>query len=449
LFRARAGEITSWKAPYGYRRVARSSADGPAHLDIYEPEAAVVRRIFTERAAGTTIREICRQLNADGQPSPTGKPTWGHSTLGRLLRSEAYIGRVYFNRTEMIAVAGPGRRTRQVPRPREEWIPIDCPAIVTDAQFQAANRVAYDNSQWSPRRAEPGAFLLKGLVKCGVCQVGTNCHTMRGRNGTRHRYYYCRNHDALRAGGEERRCPERNVRADVLDQFVFDHIRTALLKPAILLAGEQAVALTQPVPDDELLATELARLDRKIDSAAAEKRRLVDLFQAALIEMPELQRRSREVIARHTELAAKRTALAAERTALARGNLLRQRVTHFANQIRGVIDQLNRPQRQQLLRLLIETVHVTGSHVQIQLRIPLDPPEPGGRRQPGKPRPKPTHPRAVSSQDRLRSVGGHRRRLLPHETSPSPHRKETQNQLINRAEWGLLVGHQRGPQLGR
>ena len=43
----------------------------------------------------------------------------------------------------------------------------------------------------------------------------------------------------------------------------------------------------------------------------------------------------------------------------------------------------------------------------------------------------------------------HRRRLLPHETSPSPHRKETQNQLINHAEWGLLVGHQRGPQLGR
>ncbi len=418
LFRARAGEITSWKAPYGYRRIARSGAEGPAHLELYEPEAAVVRRIFTERAAGTTIREICRQLNADGIGSPTGKPTWGHSTIGRLLGNEAYIGRVYFNRTETIAVTGPGRRTRQVPRPREEWIPIDCPAIVTDEQFQTANRVSYDNSQWSPRRAEPGAFLLKGLVKCGVCQVGTNCHTMRGRNGTRHRYYYCRNHDALRAGGEDRRCPERNIRADALDEFVFDHVRAALIEPAVLLAGEQAVALTQPVPDDELLAAELARLDRKIDSAAAEKRRLVDLFQAALIEMPELLRRSREVTTRHTELAAKRTALAAERTALARGNLLRRRVTDFANQIRGVIDQLDRPQRQQLMRLLIEAVHVAGSHVQIQLRIPLDPPDPGGRRQPGKPGPKPTRPRAVSSQDRLRSVGVGRWTLIPRAALP-------------------------------
>jgi site-specific DNA recombinase len=405
LFRARAGEITTWKAPYGYRRIARSQATGPAHLEIYEPEAAVVRRIFADRIAGTTIREICRRLNAEALPSPTDRATWGHSTLSRLLRNEAYVGRVYYNRTETIAASGPGRRTRQVPRPREEWIPIDCPRLITDAQFQAASRVAHDNSKWSPRRAEPGTFLLKGLVKCGVCKVGTNCHKMRGRNGTWHRYYYCRNHDPLRAGGEDHRCPERNIRADALDQFVFDQVRAALVEPALLLAGEQAVALAQPIPDDELLATELARLDRKIDNTAAEKRRLVDLFQAGLIEMPELQRRSREVAARHDELATKRSALGAERTALAHGNLLRRRVDDFARKIRGVIDQLDRPQRQQLMRLLIEDVHVTGSHVQIQLRIPLDPPDPDGTG-PNEPRPKPTNPRPVSSQDRLRSLGG-------------------------------------------
>ncbi len=148
----------------------------------------------------------------------------------RLLRNEAYIGRVYFNRTETITDPRPVRRIRQVPRPREEWIQIGSPRIITDEQFEAAARVAYDNTIWSPRRAEPGAWLLKGLVKCGACGVGTNCHKMRGRNGTWHYYYYyyCRNHDPLRAGGEERRCPERNIRADALDEYVFDQIRTAL-----------------------------------------------------------------------------------------------------------------------------------------------------------------------------------------------------------------------------
>ena len=197
---------------------------------------------------------------------------------------------------------------------------------------------------------------------------------MRGRNGTWHRYYYCRNHDPLRAGGEDRRCPERNIRADALDAFVFDQIRTALTQPDLLLAGEQAVALTTPIPDDELLAAELARLDRKIDAADAERRRLVDLYQAGLIELPELQRRATEIAARRKELQHKRTSLADERTALARDNQLRRRVHDFAARIHAVIDNLDDTQKQQLLRLLIEDVHVTGWHVQIRLRIALDPP---------------------------------------------------------------------------
>ena len=423
LFRARAGEVVTWKASYGYRRIARSAATGQAHHEIYEPEAAVVRRIFTDRAAGITVREICRRLNADGIPSPTGKPTWGHSTLCRLLRNEAYIGRVYYNRTESVPNRRPTRRNRQVPRNRDDWIPIDCPRIISDELFQAAGRVATDNTKWSPRRAEPGQWLLKGLVKCGVCGVGTNCHKMRGRNGTWHRYYYCRNHDPLRAGGESRRCPERNIRADALDTFVFDHIRAAITRPDLLLAGEQAVAVRTPIPDDELLAAELARLDRRIDAADTERRRLIDLYQGGFIELPEMQRRATEVSCRRKELQHKRTSLAHERAALARDNQLHRRVHDFAARIHAVIDTLDDTQKQQLLRLLIEDVRVTGWHVQIRLRIALDPPpphrpHPTGPTSPAGPTGKPSpHPRpvSVSTQDGLRSVGGPQRRLLPHQ----------------------------------
>jgi hypothetical protein len=63
--------VISWKAPYGYRRIPRGP-DRPARLEIFESEAAIVRRIFADRAAWTTIRQICRQLNADAVPTPTG-----------------------------------------------------------------------------------------------------------------------------------------------------------------------------------------------------------------------------------------------------------------------------------------------------------------------------------------------------------------------------------------
>ena len=122
--------------------------------------------------------------------------------------------------------------------------------------------------------------------------------------------------------------------------------------------------------------------------------------------MPELHRRSGEVAARLRDLQGKRDSLAAERTALAKGNLLRRRVTDFARQIRDVIDQLDQPQKQHLLRLLIDDVHVTGWHVRIRLRIPLDPPDPGqGQPRPAPPGPPPAPPAPMSSQDRLRSAG--------------------------------------------
>src|SRR5665811_504646 len=165
-----------------------------------------------------------------------------------------------------------------------------------------------------------------------------------------------------------------------------------------------------------------ARLDRKIDATSAERRRLVDLYQAGLIDLPELQRRSGEVAARNDDLQTKRTSLAAERTALAHGNLLRRRVKDFARQVAVVIDQLDNTQREHLLRLLIDDVHVTGWHVQIHLRIPLDAPDADHTRPgPNRPTPPPAGPRRVSSQDRLRSVGVHQRGLLPVTRPPCPH----------------------------
>jgi site-specific DNA recombinase len=333
------------------------------------------------------------------------------------------VGRVYFNRTESVPDGRPARRSRQVPRDRADWIPIDCPRIVTDDVFEAAGRVAVDNTQWSPRRAEPGRWLLKGLVKCGVCGVGTNCHKMRGRNGSWHRYYYCRNHDPLRAGGQDRRCPERNIRADALDEFVFDRIKRALIQPDLLLAGEHSVAVTAPVPDDQLLAAELARLDRKVDAADTEKRRLVDLYQAGLIEMADLQRRAADVAARHRQLQAKRTSLADQHAALVRGNQVHRRVHDFAERIRGVIDQLDAVQKQQLLRLLIEEVRVTGWHVEIRLRIALDQPPPPDPQEPDRsphPNEPSSLPRRLSNEDGLRSIGEHQRTQLPTQRPPHP-----------------------------
>lgn len=83
----------------------------------------------SSRATAHSIRQIARRLNADQAPPPTGDPTWGASTLGRLLRTEAYLGRVYFNRTEVVGDLRPDRKPRQV-----RW--------TTQGKVDDANRVS-------------------------------------------------------------------------------------------------------------------------------------------------------------------------------------------------------------------------------------------------------------------------------------------------------------------
>jgi len=223
---------------------------------------------------------------------------------------------------------------------------------------------------------------------------------MRGRNGTHHYYYYCRYHDPLKAGGEERRCPERNIRADELDAFVYDQVRAALLRPQVLLTGETAVSRRRKTPDDELLAKQLARLDRKIESAEAERHRLADLYKGGILGLVEVQRRAKELDARRYALQEQRQALTTEREQLAQDNRLRQRLNAFADRVKAGIDELDFEQRQKLLRLVVEEVRVQGWSVEIRLRIPLDddsaPP-----------------PKGLSTEDRLRSLHQHLGAQLP------------------------------------
>ncbi|MGW6261138.1 recombinase family protein [Streptomyces sp. NPDC055085] len=106
-----------------YRRLPREG-ERAAHLEVFEPEAVVVRRIFEDYTVrDLSMRELIRGLAAEKISTPKkGNGVWGSSTIARLLRNEAYIGRVYFNHTASVPDPRPGHRPRQVPRPREDWI---------------------------------------------------------------------------------------------------------------------------------------------------------------------------------------------------------------------------------------------------------------------------------------------------------------------------------------
>ena len=409
LYRARAGEIPFWKVSYGHRRVL--GTDGRPRIEIFESEAQVVREIFAAYVErGLSVRQIAFELRDRAIPSRTGKPQWGTSAIDRVLHNEAYIGTVYYNRRERIEGAVRGRKTRLRERPREEWIPIPVPAIIDRDTFDRVTHITHDNFKLSPRGAAPETWLLRGLIQCGHCHVSCGCHRSYGRNGKLTRYYACRNHDVLRAGSEERLCPERYIRANELDQYVFDQVRQALLDPQQLIAGERAVLASAP-DENELIARQLNRLDAALHAKHAEHARLLDAYQAGLLDLQELTRRTSALTARHNQLARERQTLTTRSTELATQNRLRRRLTEFSERIAASLDDLDFEGRRRLLRLVVENISVSGWRVEIHLKIPLahepppdaDPPD-HGPHGPDQPKPGPTSPTPPSTDVRLRSI---------------------------------------------
>ena len=85
---------------YGYTIVENGERGG---REIVQAEAAVVRRIFADFAAGKSPRRIAAELNREGTPGPGGRP-WGDTTIRGhalrgtgVLRNELYVGRLVWN----------------------------------------------------------------------------------------------------------------------------------------------------------------------------------------------------------------------------------------------------------------------------------------------------------------------------------------------------------------
>ncbi len=193
---------------YGYVHDTRSG-----RVDIDEERAAWVRRLFawcaTERISAWAI---ARRLSGLGAPSPRGKG-WYKETVARLLRNEAYCGTAYVNKFD----ARNGYRLR----PREEWIPIAVPAVVSRELWEAAQATLGENRRRTQRR-QTHAALLRGLLRCGGCGKGMRTFISPG---SRHRpRYYCNPLARVRPGdprAPSTACRGLSVRLAAIDPVVW------------------------------------------------------------------------------------------------------------------------------------------------------------------------------------------------------------------------------------
>ena len=389
--RAQQGSINVLSgAPYGYRYVKKSDT-AAAYYEVLESEAAIVRQVYEAYTQqGLSISAIARMLNERQIPTRTETTRWERSTVWGLLRNPAYPGRACYGKTEVRPrqrITRPlrqrnglaSRNSASHERPRQEWIEIAVPALISEETFALAQEQLEQNKRHSPRRTiEPS--LLQGMLVCERCGYGLY-RTSTQTSARRLYYYRCIGSDAYRhlKGAV---CENPPVRQDQLDAVVWTEVVRLLEDPRIiqeelnrrLEAARNADPLKQR---QEQLRRDHARLAKGMD-------RLLIAYQEGLVSLEQLRCRMPELRKQDQALQAELQSLetvAGDQTKYLR---LVETLADFGALLRARADTLDVPERQKVLRLLVKEVLVGRETITIRhsIRIPASGVAPSGAPQP-------------------------------------------------------------------
>src|SRR5262249_21329414 len=161
------------------------------------------------------------------------------------------------------------------------------------------------NAALSFRNNTRNDYLLRCLLTCKTCGSALFGITYPAAGGRPpHRYYKCHGKDCA-ARDRDRPCPQSRVKADELDAAVWEHVKGLLHDPATLLEQFEAFArradgkAATERAEDQKEEGQLRRLDR-------EERRLLDAYQAEVIDLAELKERRQQLARRRQALTAQR-----------------------------------------------------------------------------------------------------------------------------------------------
>lgn len=174
---------------YGYSQ----DLGNPGRPKINGEEAAVVQHIFASYVRQRSPKAICRELNARSIAPPRGSLWMPGALVGMadrgsgMLRNPIYVGRIVWNKNQMVKDPHTGRRISR-PNPPGAWQCTDAPAlrIISDELFEAAQVQlklrSHARAVGGLNKVKRPVHLLTGLLKCGSCGAGMQA-SGRDRSG--------------------------------------------------------------------------------------------------------------------------------------------------------------------------------------------------------------------------------------------------------------------------
>jgi site-specific DNA recombinase len=295
-----------------------------------------------------------------------------------VLRNPAYRGTACFGKTiasTRTRVMRPQRRrgvttpsmTSGHERPREEWIEIPVPALITEESFARAQELLQENKMRSRRRTIAPS-VVQGLVSCAKCGYAFS-RTSTYTTARKIHYYKCIGSDSWRKLGGPVCDNRRLVRQDLLDQIVWAEVIRLLEEPALIqqeldrrLAAARSANPTQK--REQSLQRELTHVGKGIE-------RLLNAYQEGLLSIEQLRERMPLLRQRQQSLRAELQAIADQSNDQFAFLRLAETLTAFLARLRSAAETLSVIERQRIVRLVVKEVLVGDHTITIRHSIPI------------------------------------------------------------------------------
>jgi site-specific DNA recombinase len=380
LQKAREGHFIGGRAPYGYRYVPKR--DGvPGHLVVDETESELVRMLYgwliEERM---TVRQILKRLNEGPWLPRSGGARWSASVVHRILSDPTYSGTAYANRYRYVPPERPrargprsGENTCRKLRPKEEWIPIAVPPIIDEETRRLAQAQLERNATLSFRNNKKYSYLLRCLLSCQSCELAMFGVTYKATD-TRpeRRYYQCHGKDPI-LSAREHKCTQRPAKAGELEEAVWEHIKDLMRDPERLLSQFEEFARSTS-ENGEVEEAEAKKFEGHLKRLSRERTRLVDAYQAGVIELDEFEERRAKIAQRREALRAQYDQQARLRRQAAQAREVLEDLRVFCGRVDARLEDATFEEKQAILQLLIERIIVGEDTLEIRHVIPLDGP---------------------------------------------------------------------------
>jgi single stranded DNA-binding protein len=259
---------------FGYRRVGRRLE---TRLEIIEEEAAVVRQIFDWADAGLPTFQIVKRLIESKIPTPAewrGKRKgnrraapgkWCREYLHSLMRDEIYAGIYYAYRYE--TVDGVIRK-----RPREEWIAIPVPAIVSREQWERVQNFLDTRRTLGHKGHSKYEYLMARLCKCHRCGLSifgerrVSYGKTKGKKKYYTFYYRCKSSQPISAAEN---CKLKHAKVGNVDDTIWQFTKTLLEDPRFMI-DVMKEAQEEQSRGNMLLSERIDTIDKLVTEAQAE-----------------------------------------------------------------------------------------------------------------------------------------------------------------------------------